>query len=399
MATVIVLLDQRRAKANGLFPLRFGVRWNRKAIYITPGIELKPDQWDATAQRVVNHPRRVQLNSYIRQHLASIQQLLMNESAVRNVDKLTTEQMRQLIECREEDKQDTFMEYFRRFSETKKGRTKAIYEATYSRLSSWRKDILNDKFEDINKRWLTEFDAFLAKTAPSANARAVHLRNIRAVINDAIDNDVTQNYPFRKYKIVTEPTRKRSLSAEKLREYMNYPVEEHQKKYMDFFKLSFLLIGMNVKDMCELKEVNDGRLEFNRAKTHRLYSIKVEPEAMEIIERYRGESRLLNVLDRYSNYHDFLKKLNEALQAVGPMEREGRGGRKLRSPLYPDITSYWARHSWATIAAELDIPKETIAAALGHGGNTVTDIYIDFDRKKVDEANRRVIDYVLYGKL
>lgn len=68
------------------------------------------------------------------------------------------------------------------------------------------------------------------------------------------------------------------------------------------------------------------------------------------------------------------------------------------SPLFPELTTYWARHSWATIAASLDIPKETIAAALGHGGNTVTDIYIDFDAKKIDEANRRVIDWVLYGK-
>lgn len=62
------------------------------------------------------------------------------------------------------------------------------------------------------------------------------------------------------------------------------------------------------------------------------------------------------------------------------------------------MSSHWARHSWATVAASLDIPKETIAAALGHGGNTVTDIYIDFDRQKVDDANRRVIDWVFYGK-
>lgn len=62
--------------------------------------------------------------------------------------------------------------------------------------------------------------------------------------------------------------------------------------------------------------------------------------------------------------------------------------------LFPNITSYWARHTWATIAASLDIPKETIAAALGHGGNTTTDIYIDFDRRKVDEANRKVIDFL-----
>jgi integrase len=80
------------------------------------------------------------------------------------------------------------------------------------------------------------------------------------------------------------------------------------------------------------------------------------------------------------------------------MHREGRGGKKIFKPLFPELTTYWARHTWATIAASLDIPKETIAAALGHGGNTVTDIYIDFDQRKVDDANRRVIDYVLYDK-
>lgn len=59
---------------------------------------------------------------------------------------------------------------------------------------------------------------------------------------------------------------------------------------------------------------------------------------------------------------------------------------------------YKARHSWATLAAELDIPKETISAGLGHEiGSDVTSIYIKFDQKKVDDANRRVIDYV-FGK-
>ena len=63
------------------------------------------------------------------------------------------------------------------------------------------------------------------------------------------------------------------------------------------------------------------------------------------------------------------------------------------------LSSYAARHTWATIAASLDIPKETISAALGHEiGSRVTSIYIDFDQKKVDEANRKVMDYVLYGK-
>lgn len=65
---------------------------------------------------------------------------------------------------------------------------------------------------------------------------------------------------------------------------------------------------------------------------------------------------------------------------------------------YPGLTTYWARHTWVAIAASLDIPKDTIAAALGHGETTVTDIYIGFDQNKVDAANRKVLDWVLYGK-
>lgn len=82
------------------------------------------------------------------------------------------------------------------------------------------------------------------------------------------------------------------------------------------------------------------------------------------------------------------------LKEIGPMERKGRGGKKERQPLFPDLSSYWSRHTWATIAASLDIPKEVIAEALGHTSNSVTDIYIKFDHKKVDQANRAVIDLI-----
>lgn len=65
--------------------------------------------------------------------------------------------------------------------------------------------------------------------------------------------------------------------------------------------------------------------------------------------------------------------------------------------MYPPVNQ--CRHTWATIAAGLDIPKETIAAALGHSiGNPTTSIYIDFNQAKVDEANRRVLDFVFRQK-
>ena len=189
-----------------------------------------------------------------------------------------------------------------------------------------------------------------------------------------------------KFEIKHEKTRKRSLTVETLRGIFNADLKGWQVKYRDMFKLIFMLIGINFVDLCRLEKVEDGRIYFKRAKTKRLYSIKVEPEAMELIEQYRGESQLLYFLDRSPKYRvaymQFVRGLNSIKEDLG----------------LPELTSYYARHSWATIASKIGIQRDTIAHALGHGEETVTDIYIDFDEKLVDEANRKVLDWVLYGK-
>lgn len=299
----------------------------------------------------------------------------------------------------EEDKTIKFTRHFQRFidGKTNKG-TKGVYKHTLDKIRAFDKDIDKKCFEDITLQWLTDFEAFCARTA-SKNARNIHLRNIRAVFNNAIDYEITTVYPFRRFKIRPEATRKRSLSVEELRRLFDYPVEPYAEIYRDCFKLIFMLCGINTVDLHGLKAITkEGRIEYKRAKTHRLYSIKVEPEAMGIVQKYQGTTGLLCIADRWSDSRNFRHQLNKALQRIGEMERKGRGGKKIITSAFPEISSYWARHTWATIAASLDIPKDTIAAALGHGGNTVTDIYIDFDQRKVDEANRRVLDWVLYGK-
>ena len=221
------------------------------------------------------------------------------------------------------------------------------------------------------------------------------MRNIRTVVNAAIDDELTTLYPFRKYKIKHEETAKRSLTVEELRTLRDYPCEPRQEKYRDFFILMVYLVGINSVDLFSLKEIRRGRIEYRRSKTSRLFSIKVEPEAQAIIDKYRGEKYMINVLDTYGNYRDFVHRMNENLQKIGKMERKGRGGKKHRESLFPELTTYWARHTWATLAAELDIPDETISLALGHSsGNRVTDIYIRRNQKKVEAANRKVIDFI-----
>lgn len=146
--------------------------------------------------------------------------------------------------------------------------------------------------------------------------------------------------------------------------------------------LSFYLIGINNSDLYNLKGIEDGRIEYRRNKTHKGYSIKVEPEALEIIERRRGEKKFLVYQERYGKPTSVNKTINMHLKRIGELIG------------VPNLIMYHARHSWAGIAAKKPIgaSKPLIAQALGHGRITVTDTYFDFDNELVDDLNRKVLD-------
>lgn len=309
-----------------------------------------------------------------------------------------------------EEVNTSFLFWFRRFIRTKQNSgTRGVYEQTVRRMCDYDKSLDKRKFEDINFTWLSNFEAFCAATA-SKNARNIHLRNIRAVFNNAIDNEITTFYPFRRFKIKSEKTRKRAMSVEELRELFSYPVEPYAEIYRDMFKLIFMLIGINTVDLYGLKEIRNGRIEYKRAKTGREYSIKVEPEALEIINKYKGEKRLLSLADRWSDYRNFRHQINNALQSIGAEKNKGGrlpGGRPKKTNkdekpkgIWPELTTYWARHTWATIARKIGVSTDDIALALGHAdeNHSTTMIYIDDDLDLIDQANRKVLDWVLYGK-
>ncbi len=301
-----------------------------------------------------------------------------------------------------DESKNLFLPFFKRCIDSK---TNAGYkvsrEYTYKTICEYCKNADSLTFEDIDLKWLNSFDEWLIGKGLKQNSRNIHFKNIRTVINRAIDEELTDKYPFRRFKIRPEETRKRHLPIEELRKLFTCEVEDYQIIYRDMAKLIFMLCGINTVDLYNLKCVtSDGRVEYRRAKTHRLYSIKVEPEAMEIIEKYRGKKNLLSIADRWGSHKDFTKWLNEALKKIGNVKRVGRGGKKEIKPFWPDISSYWMRHSWATIAYnDCDVSKDVISQALGHkSGVSITEIYLDKDQRKVDEANRRVLDWVLYGK-
>lgn len=406
MATTKLYLDTRANAPGTPAPVKISLCLNGKTILYSTGVKVFPEQWDAKTCKIVRHPQAMYLNTVVTaaKNDWDISIIKLSESGKAKLARTPSELKQMILEYLYPEKFDSkkgeFLKRYVHFAESRSAAgTRTTYISTIARMKAYDPHIADREFEEIDRKWLSGFEKFLSLTAKSANARAIHFRNIRAVFNDAIDDDATAFYPFRKFKIKTQPTRKRSLTVEQVRTLLDYPCEDYQTIYRDMFMLMFYLCGINAVDLFSSKPeaLRDGRLEYTRAKTRKLYSVKVEPEAMDIINRYRGHRYLLNIMDTRTSYSDFLRRMDRTLKQIGPVERHGLGGKKTRHPLFPDLSQYWCRHTWATIAAELDIPKETIAAGLGHGGNTVTDIYIRFDLRKVDEANRKIIDYVLNG--
>lgn len=260
MATTKFYLDKRQSLKGKPGPLKIVIPHLKAAAYISTGVSLLPVQWDATEGKILsNHPAYKSLNALLLRKKTEIDIELLAMSHDMNLRRESASSIKKMIEAKLNPEKDmsnshSFYSVFQEFMHLKSKSTKGIYEQTLSRLNAFG-DISSLKFENITIEWLNRFDNFLAITAQSKNARNIHFRNIRAVFNYAIDNEYTDYYPFRRFKIRPEATRKRSLSVEELRMLFDYPVEEYAEIYRDMFKLIFMFIGINIIDLHRLKKM------------------------------------------------------------------------------------------------------------------------------------------------
>lgn len=414
MIKVHYYLDVRGVADGCPAPLKLDFAHKYKHAQLSVGVRVLPSQWDAKVQKVRGSMSDESTNLFLLQTMARVSEIILKLTNAGDLVGLSAVEVKNRVasELRPDAGADNlFLARFRSYASLcKSQRTREIYQVTIKKVLTFDSHAESLSFEMVSKDWLSRFEAWLGSEAggcPSVNARSIHLRNVRAVFNDAIDNGVTAWYPFRTFKVKTEATKKRAVAVEVLRSLFSYPVT-WQEQYVDAFKLSFCLIGINLVDLLALNadQLVDGRLSYRRSKTGRLYDIKVEPEAAALIEKYHGHlGWLLSWGENRKHYTTFTYQMCRGLKSIGSTVKEWRTDElgvyrevEVFRPAFPMLSSYVARHSWATIAASLDVPKDVIAHALGHGGSSVTDIYIDFDLRKVDEANRRVLDWVFYGK-
>lgn len=306
--------------------------------------------------------------------------------------------LQEVIKGAKKSDTSSFVCYIRKIAETK-GRynTQRNYERVARAIEIYDKDCT---FESVDKKWIVSYIDHERGKGRKDNGIQTDIQILKFVFNRAIEDELTDKFPFRGVSVKKEQTKKRCLSLEQLRAIRDFKLTGKKAMYRDCFMLSFYLIGINISDLLFLPKtaLKNGRIIYKRNKTGKLYDIKVEPEAMEIIARHksRKKDRLLNFLEEgdATITNTFANNLTRHLRTIG--EKERHSYYVTVHPIEEGITSYWSRHTWATMASELDIPMEVIGRSLGHSlwDNAVTSTYIKYDTKKIDEANRKVIDYL-----
>lgn len=239
-------------------------------------------------------------------------------------------------------------------------------------------------FHDMDEDFLKNLMDYLLNKY-SVNSTRIYMSNYRALFNRAIDKRFIDAYPFRNIDIKQEfNERVSSIPVETFKLFLSTNVSEAQEKARDTLLLSFLLIGINYVDLINAGKdsVKSDRFYYNRSKTGRKYSIKLHEKAKELIEKYKGEDKLID-LGYDTSSSGIIRNHNTRIKIIG--KNIGYEG---------DLTTYSVRYSWATYAHEIGVPKDTIRYALGHGRKEVVDSYIDYSLEKVDEANAKVVDYV-----
>lgn len=235
------------------------------------------------------------------------------------------------------------------------------------------------------------------------NGALTYLTNIRTLFNAAVfkynDEDagitVITHYPFRKYKFEKKKlAQKRSLKPTVIRQIIGFTEEKPTRATLgrDVFLISFYLLGTNLIDLFEARRFEHDRIIYNRSKTEdrradsAFISIKAEQELKPFLDKYRDKTdkRVFCFYKMYSSSENFIKAVNTGLGKVAKSLELGHG-----------ITTYYARHSWATIARNnCGVPKEDISMALNHSdpNHKVTDAYLETDWSIIDRANRQVLD-------
>lgn len=290
----------------------------------------------------------------------------------------------------------TFLqEQISRQEQMKRLGTANTYTSAYLRFKEFRAET-DLTFDQLTPDMIEEYEAWLTNRGLMQNTIRFYLRTLHTLLYKAIDEGLLSgdNKLFSRVRLAYVATTKRAISAEEIRaiQQLKLPPDSIMAFARDLFMFSFYTRGMSFVDIAYLKkkDLRNGLLSYCRKKTNQQITIAWELELQEIVDRYSIQTEstpyMLPIIKNmeeteYVQYKRVQVNVNRALKRIGIM-----AGLKL------PITMYVARHSWASIARDMDISISVISEGMGHQSCKTTQIYLDtLDTSKINEANRKII--------
>ena len=276
--------------------------------------------------------------------------------------------------------------------------TKNNYTNAVNRFIEFRnqKDLT---FSQMTADMMEMYQAWLWNRGVGQNTVSFYLRTLRTLHHKAVEaGQATSNDIFAHVQTANVRTAKRAISVKDIRkiEKLDLPRGSSLDKARDMFLFSFYLRGMAFVDMAFLKksDLKCGLVSYNRRKTHQNLNIEWIKPMQAIINKYAEQTKdspyMLPILtgketSPYTQYRKVEYNTNYNLKKIGKMIG-------LKIPL----TTYVARHTWASIALHMNIPIATISEGMGHNSYKTTQIYLEsIDVATINEANRRIIRKIL----
>ena len=409
MAKVSVVLDKRRKTKSEEYPIKIRFYKDFKVWFLPLNLNSKVEHWNNKLNCYNSFVENLkQLNLLIKKSLLDAQNNILNLEL--NNSLYSIDDIKSIYQKKRPNKPVLPTNNFFNLADILVNQMKeagrfgnaASYNAAVVIVRKYYKqEIL--KFEKIDYKFLSDLESHLYSNKYKTNSIGAFMRAIRAIINQAINHNIVDQkyYPFRKFKIKTEKTLNRTLTIEQLKAIKNLELtgQSARSRTRDYFILSFYLRGINFRDLALLTKDNlqDNRIIYKRAKTHKFYSIKIEPQIQSILDKYYSESSdyLLPIINPKYSSQDVHRIAKEAIKNCNARHLKYIA----QSLKIPKITFYYARYTWANIAKQLGYSKDKIAEALGHEyGNKVTGIYLhSYGNEVIDEMNYKICQCFLHN--
>ena len=401
--TFSVICYKSKVLANGENPLMLRICKDGKKVYRSLGVSVNAKHWSFSKNAPkASCPNREQIIKIIIEKQAELQSRVLELKAEQR--DYTASSLLKTKDDRFTPKSvgDFYLELIDEYSRTERCGNRLIYKGSYNSLKTFNKGKLDIPFSYIDTDWLVKYEKWLRSKGNKETTISLLFRTLRSIYNKAIQAKCARktDYPFDDYKInkFDTSTQKRAISKTSILEIKDSsPIVTHNQ-YMalskDIFIFSYLCGGINFTDIANLTSDNikNGRLHYIRQKTGKMISIGLCEEANTILNKYDASANgyLFPILDKsihktaqqkQNRIHKILVKVNANLKVIAK-----------QLGIEANLTTYVARHSFASVLKKSGTNIAIISEALGHSDLSTTQIYLDsFDNEQVDNALKSLL--------